>query len=38
MSWKMLNSKVIYDNPWMTVLEDRVINPAGGQKTYRGPV
>lgn len=34
MSWKTLSSKVIYDNPWMTVLEDRVINPSGGQNDY----
>lgn len=34
MSWKKLRSKVIYDNPWMTVLEDRVINPSGGQNDY----
>lgn len=34
MSWKTLSSKVIYDNPWMTVLEDRVINPSGGENDY----
>ena len=34
MSWKKLSSKVIYDNPWMTVIEDRVINPSGGQNDY----
>ena len=34
MSWKKLRSKVIFDNPWMTVLEDRVINPSGGQNDY----
>lgn len=34
MSWKKLSSKVIYDNPWMTVVEDRVINPSGGQNDY----
>ena len=26
MSWKKLASKTIYDNPWITVVEDRVIN------------
>jgi len=34
MSWKKLGSKVIYDNPWMTVVEDRVINPSGGRNDY----
>ncbi len=34
MGWKKLSSKVIYDNPWMTVVEDRVINPSGGQSDY----
>jgi 8-oxo-dGDP phosphatase len=34
MSWKKLDSRVVYDNPWMTVVEDRVINPSGGQNDY----
>jgi 8-oxo-dGTP pyrophosphatase MutT (NUDIX family) len=34
MSWKTLRSKVVFDNPWMTVLEDRVVNPSGGQNDY----
>lgn len=34
MSWKTLSSKVIFDNPWMTVLEDRVVNPGGGENDY----
>ena len=34
MSWKKLESKVIFDNPWITVLEDRVINPGGGENQY----
>ena len=34
MSWKKLDSTVIYENPWMTVLEDRVINPGGGENQY----
>lgn len=34
MSWEKLNSKKIYDNPWFTVFEDRVINPGGGQSDY----
>ena len=34
MSWKKLASKTIYDNPWITVYEDQVINPGGGQSDY----
>ena len=34
MSWKKLGSKTIFDNPWMTVLEDHVINPGGGENLY----
>ena len=34
MSWKKLSSKKIYDNPWITVVEDQVINPGGGQSQY----
>ena len=34
MSWKKLDSKVIYENPWFTLREDQVINPGGGQNTY----
>jgi len=34
MGWKKLASKTIYDNPWMTVVEDRVINPSGGENDY----
>jgi 8-oxo-dGDP phosphatase len=34
MSWKKLSSRVVFDNPWMTVIEDRVINPSGGQNDY----
>lgn len=34
MSWKRLDSKTIYDNPWFTVVEDRVINPGGGRSDY----
>jgi len=33
-SWKKLDSTLIYENPWMRVLEDRVINPRGGQNDY----
>lgn len=34
MSWKTLDSKTVYDNPWMTVFEDKVIDPGGGQHLY----
>lgn len=34
MSWKTLESKVVYDNPWITLREDRVINPGGGENEY----
>ena len=34
MSWKTLRSRIVYDNPWMTVVEDRVINPGGGENDY----
>lgn len=32
--WKKLTSKRIYDNPWITVEEDQVINPVGGESMY----
>ena len=31
MSWKKLASKIVYDNPWITVREDQVINPGGSE-------
>ncbi len=34
MSWKKLDSREVFDNPWMTVREDRVINPGGGENQY----
>ena len=34
MSWKKLDSRAVFDNPWMTVREDRVINPGGGENLY----
>ena len=34
MSWKKLSSQTMYDNPWMTVYEDEVINPGGGRNQY----
>lgn len=34
MSWKRLNRKILYENPWFTLCEDQVINPGGGENTY----
>ena len=34
MSWKTLNSRTVYENDWMRVLEDHVINPGGGENQY----
>lgn len=34
MTWKTLKSKVVFDNPWISVLEDHVINPGGGENQY----
>ena len=32
--WKRLERKRIYDNPWITVWEDQVLNPNGGRNLY----
>ncbi len=34
MSWKKLDSRTVYENDWMRVHEDRVINPGGGENQY----
>lgn len=34
MTWKRLSSQVVYDNPWITVFDEQVINPAGGENQY----
>ena len=34
MSWKKLESRTVYENPWMEVREDHVINPGGGRNNY----
>jgi 8-oxo-dGDP phosphatase len=34
MTWKKLSSRIVFDNPWITVFEDRVTNPGGGQNDY----
>lgn len=32
--WKTLSNEEKYDNPWINVREDKVINPAGGEGIY----
>jgi ADP-ribose pyrophosphatase len=32
--WTTLSSRPIYENPWITVQEDEVINPRGGKGIY----
>ncbi len=32
--WKTKSSKRIYDNPWIRLDEDQVVNPAGGDGIY----
>jgi 8-oxo-dGTP pyrophosphatase MutT (NUDIX family) len=32
--WQKLSNKLIYENPWIRVEEDQVINPAGGRGIY----
>lgn len=32
--WKTLSTRAIYDNPWISVREDQVINPKGGNGIY----
>ncbi len=34
MGWKTLSSKVVFENDWMAVKKDRVINPRGGKNDY----
>jgi 8-oxo-dGTP pyrophosphatase MutT (NUDIX family) len=34
MSWKKLSSRTIWENDWMRILEDEVINPGGGKNDY----
>ena len=33
-AWKTLSSEVKYDNPWIKLVEDQVINPSGGNGIY----
>jgi 8-oxo-dGTP pyrophosphatase MutT (NUDIX family) len=32
--WQTLSSKQVYENPWISVREDQVINPGGGKGIY----
>lgn len=32
--WKLLDTRRVYDNPWIGVREDKVINPSGGDGIY----
>lgn len=32
--WQTLSSQDVYDNPWIHVREDKVINPSGGNGIY----
>lgn len=34
MSWKKISSRTVYENDWMRVLEDDVVNPGGGNNLY----
>ncbi|MDH3337162.1 MAG: NUDIX hydrolase [Gammaproteobacteria bacterium] len=34
MSWKKLGSRTVYENDWMQVCEDHVVNPGGGENQY----
>ena len=34
MTWKRLSSRTVYENDWMAVREDHVINPGGGENQY----
>ena len=34
MSWKKLSSRTVWENDWMQVFEDEVINPGGGNNQY----
>lgn len=33
-NWQLQKSKTVYDNPWITLEEDEVINPGGGLSLY----
>src|SRR5690554_3275861 len=33
-NWKTLSTREVYDNPWIAIHEDEVINPGGGKGIY----
>lgn len=34
MGWKKLSSRVVWENDWMEIHEDEVVNPGGGENLY----
>ena len=32
--WKILDQKMVYENPWISLTEFRVLNPSGGKGIY----
>jgi len=34
MTWKKLSSRIVFENSWIAVSEDHVINPGGGENDY----
>ena len=34
MNWKRLTTRTVFENDWMEVREDQVINPGGGENLY----
>lgn len=32
--WKVVSSKIVYQNPWMRIREDAVVTPTGGDGIY----
>lgn len=32
--WRTISSKVVYQNPWMVVEEDQIVNPSGNPGIY----
>lgn len=33
-AWERISRKTVYENPWIQVFEDQVINPRGGKNIY----
>ena len=34
MGWKKLSTRMVWENDWMQVHEDEVVNPGGGENLY----